>query len=154
MEPIQDDVAAIIPDLPFSEEEWYLAYKHLYPDTEAREYARRLVALPGQLRAEAREHLKSDPMHPVPLLYIDHDVLAVLAMVSVELGRRVQEYMEAGFAEGAMNYQRGLLLKRGLPKNADPPEDVRDEVRRFHDEMRADWTASLTRARQRLGRGT
>lgn len=151
MDPKQDDVAAIIPDLPFTEEEWYLAYKRLYPEAEAREYARRLGELPSQLRAEARENLKSDPLHPVPLLHVDHDLLAVLGSVTAELGRRVQESMEARFAEAAVNYQHGLLVRRGLPKHADPPQEVLDEVRRLCDELRADWEARLGRARERLG---
>lgn len=149
VEPTHDDVAEIIPDLPFSEEEWYQAYKRLYPVAEARDYARRLVELPKRLRAEVREGLTADPQHSIPVLHIDHDVLVVLATVSADLERRVGAYMEARFAEAATNHQHGLLLRRGLSKDADPPDDVRAAVRAFHAALTREWTERLSLARQR-----
>ena len=126
-----DDIDAWLPDLPFSEDELVEAYCRLYPEAVARDYAARLHALPGEMRATLRKRAAETPEFEWPRLFVGDDVFASLALGSPALRERVMAYKEAESRQFVADYRYGVTQRRafkGLPAS---PDDIEQEVQRL-----------------------
>ena len=142
---MKNDIDSWMPDLPFSEQEFFEAYLRLYPEPQAREYARRLTGVPGQIRRGLREQAKEGPVYEWPRLFIDDEVFASLALISPELEHRVTEYKEREWVENTSNYRLGLIRRHGFADDADPPEWIVDIINDYSQNLRDTWLRTIRR---------
>jgi hypothetical protein len=145
--------------LPFSEEEFYRAFRLLEPDREAREGAAFVVEVVREAREQAenaRLAFASASQHGrsmgVPSWFIGEGAFALLALVSDDLRVRVDAYKRAQW-EG----QREQLLRNGLYRPGGvilraPTPEVHAEVEARITEEAAEWSALVERTAEWLRR--
>jgi hypothetical protein len=81
---------------PFSEEELYEAMRRILPDSDARSFARETVSRSTQPSAPVPVHTSSSVEYrPVESISFSEDLLALLAIQSPALERKVEEYRRA-----------------------------------------------------------
>lgn len=141
-------------DLPFSEEEFYRAFRLLESDGEAREGAAFVVqvvrkANEGAARARLARERGSQDLHEmqIPVWVIPDEFFALLALVSDDLRARVDAYMRAEW-EG----QREQLLRNGLYRPGgtflrEPTPEAHAEADARIASCEAEWTARCERVR-------
>jgi hypothetical protein len=141
-------------DLPFSEAEFYRAFRLVESEKEAREEAAFVVevvrkANEGAARARlARERGSQDLREiQIPAWVIPDELFALLALVSDDLRARVDAYMRAQW-EG----QREQLLRNGLYRPGgtilrEPTPEVHAEADARIASCEAEWTACCERVR-------
>lgn len=143
------DLYAEFPDLPFSEDEIYRAYRRLVPDEEARENAQRLVRLPTELRAEAEALLSKGGAAQLRNLVVDDDVFASLAVESPAMEDRVRIFLERRWVDAELAMRRRLLARGSRSRRTTPVHAVTEEAARFAAELRRDWERCLDKVRHR-----
>jgi hypothetical protein len=106
--------------LPFSEAEFYAAFRLVQPEKKARKTAAFIVQMAREVREQterarlARERGSNDVHETaVPSLIIPDGVFALLAMVSPELRARVDSFMRAGREGDREQWLRDGLYRPG-----------------------------------------
>jgi hypothetical protein len=141
-------------DLPFSEDEFYRAFRLLEPDHEAREGAAFVVqvvreANEGAARARlARERGSQDLQEmQIPVWVIPHEVFALLALLSDDLRARVDAYMRAQWEEEREQLLRNGLYRPGGTILREPTPEVHAEADARIASYEAEWIARCERVR-------
>lgn len=143
--------------LPFSEEEFYRAFRLVEPEREAREGAAFVVRVVHEANEQA-QHARlafAPASHDgtgmgVPTWVVGDGAFALLALVSEDLRVRVEAYMHAEWER-----QREQLLRNGLYRPGgvilrEPTREVYAEVDARMDELAAEWRELLARTRADL----
>jgi hypothetical protein len=145
--------------LPFSEEEFYRAFRLLESDAEARQAAAFVVEVvrkANELAERARLTLTSGTHDGssigVPTWVIGDGVFALLALVSDDLRERVEAYMHAQWEADREDMVRNRLYRGGGVFLREPTAEVYAEVEAEIAAKAAEWRALAERTRAELER--
>lgn len=146
-------------DLPFTEEEFYRAFRLVDSEVGAREAASYTAALVRDTAArvdaarQARERGETDPSAVAePNWYIGDEAFALLALVSDDLRERVDACMEARWEDERAAITRAALHRNGRLITSDPTEAERAEVDAEIVSYRTAWTRLCQRVERRVRR--
>jgi len=145
--------------LPFTEEEFYRAFRLVESETEAREAASYTAAVVRDTAAladaarQARERGETDPAAVAePTWYIGDEAFALLALVSDDLRERVDAYMNARWEGERPAMTRATLHRSGRLITSDPTDAERAEVDAEIASYRTAWTQLRRRVEHRVRR--
>lgn|GEM_PF-3051889 len=146
-------------DLPFTEEEFYRAFRLVESEAGAREAASYTAALVRDTAAlvdaarQARERGETDPsVIAEPTWYIGDEAFALLGLVSDDLRERVDAYMNARWEGERPAITRAALHRHGRLITGDPTDAERADVDAEIASYRAAWTQLRRRVERRVRR--
>lgn len=145
--------------LPFSEEEFYRAFRLVESDAEAREAAAFVVQAVRKAneQAERARLALTSGTHDgssmgVPTWVIGDGAFALLALVSDDLRERVEAYMHAQWEADREHLLRNRLYRGGGVFLREPTAEVYAEVEAQIAETAAEWRALVERTRAEVER--
>lgn len=145
----------IAEQLPFSEDEFYRAFRLLESDTEAREDAAFIV----QVVREANEQAEAARLAfaadsegkgrsaGLPTWVIEDGAFALLALVSEDLRLRVEAYMRAQWEGLREQWIRNALYRPGGGILGEPTPEVYAELEAKSAQAEADWRDQVKKTR-------
>jgi hypothetical protein len=146
-------------DLPFSEDEFYRAFRLLESEAEAREAAAfvvQVVRKANEQAQRARLALTSGTHDGssmgVPAWVIEDGAFALLALVSDDLRERVEAYMHARWEADREHLLRNRLYRGRGVFLREPTAEVYAEVEAQTAETAAEWHALVERVRGEVER--
>jgi hypothetical protein len=141
-------------DLPFSEEEFYRAFRLVQSEKKARSSAAFVVQMVNEVneRAErarlARERGSQNPQElQVPVWIVGDGAFALLALVSDDLRTRVDAYMRGQLESQREPALRDRLYRPGGTILREPTPEVHAEVDALLAGYAAEWTRLCERTR-------
>ena len=134
--------------LPFSEAEFYAAFRLIQSEKRARESAAFITQIAREVREQmerarlARERGSGDPRElAVPGLVVPDEVFALLAAASPELRARADAFMRARWAEDRKAWLRDGMYRPGGTVLREPTPEVHAEVEARVAAAEAEWEA-------------